>query len=738
MPAVAEARARRASFRPDIEGLRGVAVLAVVGYHAGVPGLGGGFVGVDVFYVISGFLITGLLWREIIESGTVRLARFYGNRARRLLPAAMVVLVVVAAVSALVLSPLRVPTVLGDALASAAYVGNYRFAVRGTDYLAANSPPSPMLHYWSLGVEEQFYLLWPALLVATAAAGRYVSARRPDRPRPPRPVAPVLGSLAAVAVASFALALVWTRTQPPWAFFSLPSRAWELALGGLIALAAPGWHRLPPLVSGLAGWGGLALIVIACLRLNAATPYPGTAALLPVLGTALIIAAGCAGRRAGPATVLSLPAVRLAGRYSYAWYLWHWPVLVLVPVVLGQALGLGGRLAAVAASAVLAVVTTHALEDPIRFAAVLRRSPARSLSLGAGATTVAVVTSWALLMIVPAPVGHGIAPAPPRIGLLSATGPAGTVRGSPAPTPAPNPPSPAQADQRAEQAIQALSAQVQQVVAASAGTQTVPANLNPPLRDAGTETPQPWTDGCLLHWTAITQPPCVSGDPASQTTIALVGDSHAAQWFAAFQTIAQRHWRLDTLTKVTCPLLDLPIRSPYFGGREYTECEQWRSEVLDRLRTERPALVALDMRRFYDERNYGLTAYSQPWLDSLTRTVTTLRTFGSAVLVLGPTPEPGHNVPACLSEHLNSATVCNPDRAHAINDAGITAERQATTAGGGHYADLTPLFCTAGDCPVLVATHLVFFDDDHLSTTHARWLAPVISAWVTQALTARS
>src|SRR4051794_29965404 len=164
-------------FRPDIEGLRAVAVLAVVAFHAVVPGIGGGFVGVDVFFVISGFLITGLLWREVGDSGRLRAARFYAARARRLLPAAIAVLVVTAGVATAVVPPLQVRNVLGDAVASALYVGNYRLAVQGTDYLAANAPPSPFQHYWSLGAEEQFYLVWPGLLVLAVRLGRRVGRR---------------------------------------------------------------------------------------------------------------------------------------------------------------------------------------------------------------------------------------------------------------------------------------------------------------------------------------------------------------------------------------------------------------------------------------------------------------------------------------------------------------------------------------------------------------------------------
>ncbi|TQC44644.1 acyltransferase, partial [Rhodococcus sp. WS4] len=284
-------------FRPDIEGLRAVAVLAVVLFHVGVPGIDGGFAGVDVFFVVSGFLITGLLWRDVASAGRVRLARFYGARARRLLPAGCVVLVATAIGAAILLPPLQARQVLGDGIASALYVGNYRFALHGTDYLAADTPPSPFQHYWSLGVEEQFYLLWPALIIGVAWLVRRRT-RHTDSDTPPS-ATPYLVLLAVVAAVSFAVSLDWTRTLPPWAFFSLPARAWELAAGGLVALSIRHWRRLPSVVAAAAGWLGLALIVAACIRLGETTPYPGTAALLPVVGTVLVIGAGCAAPRLG-------------------------------------------------------------------------------------------------------------------------------------------------------------------------------------------------------------------------------------------------------------------------------------------------------------------------------------------------------------------------------------------------------------------------------------------------------
>jgi peptidoglycan/LPS O-acetylase OafA/YrhL len=680
-------------------------VLAVVLFHAGMPGVGGGYIGVDVFFVISGFLITGLLWREVTGTGTVRLRGFYGARARRLLPAATTVGVATSIGAALLLPPLQARSVLGDGIASALYVGNYRFAIQGTDYLAADTPPSPFQHYWSLGVEEQFYLLWPALIIGTAWFIRRRTGAR---------VNPYLLVLAALAVVSFALSLAWTRSSPPWAFFSLPTRAWELAVGGLVALSAAHWRRLPALAAALAGWGGLAVVVLACIQLSTGTPYPGTAALLPVLGTALVIGAGCATSTAGVGRVLSARAMRAVGRVSYSWYLWHWPVLLLMPHVLAQPAGLADRLAAALISAGLAVITLQLVENPARFADPLRRSAARSLALGGAVTAAAVCVGIVLLTVVPVPVGSGVAAAAPKISV------------APQPNRAANP---------YDAAVEQGFAQAQAAVAASAALTAVPSNLTPPLADAAGDKAAVFVNGCVRSWRDVGQSECATADTASATTVTLVGDSHAAMWNPALEQVAgQRHWRLETLGKVTCPLQNLPITSPYLG-REYTECEQWRGEITARLQAEHPRLIVLGVGRRYGA-DFGFTSYDPAWVDSLGRMVAQLRHTGATVLVLGPVPDPHSTVPTCLSAHLADAGACSPARSQAVIDAGIAAEKAATTANGGHYADLTPLFCTTQRCPVIVGNDLVFRDDNHVTIAYAQALAPVIGALADQALAA--
>ena len=691
-------RRRRSDFRPDIEGLRAVAVLAVVMFHAG--GLRGGFVGVDVFFVISGFLITRLLWSELRATGTLSLTRFYAARARRLLPAAGIVLVATTAAAAALLPPLQANSALDDGLASALYVGNYRFAVTGTDYLTA-AAPSPFQHYWSLGVEEQFYLLWPTLLIGAAwLAGRRRGAAGP----------PVGFALVVVMAVSLALSLTWTATSPPWAFFSLPTRAWELAAGGLVAISAPLWRRFAPGWTALTGAGGLALIAWSCLTFDEKTPYPGTAALLPVAGAALIVAAGCAAPTRGIGRWLSTTWMRAVGRLSYSWYLWHWPVLVFAPLLVERQLGPAGRAVAVAASFALAVLTLRYVERPVRHAPVLRRSAGRSLALASAITAAAAGAALLLPMAVPKPVGHGVPTAAAVMHSAARLPSAGTT-----------------------DALRAAIDAVQNAVAASTTQADVPADLSPPLDRAASDKPAVFLNGCVRSWRETGVPPCVSGDPAGPA-VALVGDSHAAMWQPALEHAAQqRHWRLLTMTKVTCPLQGIPIVSPYLG-RTYSECRQWRGEALGRLASERPKLIVVGMSRRYGP-DFGFTGYDPAWLRSLTDLVTELRaTTGARVLVLGPVPDPLSIVPVCLSSHLEDALACAPQRGEALNADGIAAEGRSTRAGGGQYADLSALFCTARHCPVVIGHDLVFRDDNHITISYAAALGPVIGMLADQAI----
>lgn len=708
-------------FRPDIQGLRAVAVLAVVLFHADLPGLSGGFVGVDVFFVISGFLITGLLWREASTTGTVRLRNFYGARARRLLPAAAVVGVVTMIASALLLPPLQIRSVTIDGITSALYVSNYWFISSGVQYFGHQSvlSPSPFQHYWSLGVEEQFYFVWPILIIGTAWLLRRVR-RRNTGPS----VRPYVVLLALIVAVSFALSVVITYLIPAVAFFSLPTRAWQLAVGGLVALTVMYWRRLPIRAAVAAGWAGLALILLACTQMTGATSYPGVAALVPTLGAVLVLGAGCAAPVQGCGRLLGLSTMGAIGKVSYSWYLWHWPVLVLTPALLGQDVGLATKLAAALVSLGLAVLTLRYIENPVRFAGRVRRSPRDSLTVGGAATAVAVCVGVLLLVWVPNPVGRGPAADP----LITTAVPAPAGSGMAA----------------YDAAVQNAFDEVQAAVAASVDLRAVPSNLNPPLTDQTAQQLGILTNGCLRVLPFESgHPECAEGDSGAPTTVALIGDSRAAMFNPAFQRIAeQRHWRLLMMAKAGCPITNLPM-SEYFNGlaEEFHRCAQWRTHIMDRLRAERPQLIVVSSARAYDATGAhtlrpGLKIYDQAWMSSLTRLVQELRATGAQVLVLGPTADPPAPVPLCLSGHLDDATACAAARGveHAP---GVAAEAAATEAGGGQYADVDGLFCSANRCPAIVGNTMVYFDAGHLTHEYSELLAPALGALADRALAHR-
>jgi hypothetical protein len=404
--------------------------------------------------------------------------------------------------------------------------------------------------------------------------------------------------------------------------------------------------------------------------------------------------------------------MRAIGRISYSWYLWHWPVLVLAPALLGHPLGLAARVVAALVSGGLAVLTLRFVENPLRFAPAVRRSPGRSLALGGVVTAVAVCVGLALLVVVPTPVGRGAPAAAP------------TFTAAPAP---------ASSDVAAyDAAVQQAFAQVRAAVAGSADLKAVPSNLDPSLADAGAEKKALEFNGCLRTPFQGGQPECITGDAASPTTVALVGDSHAAMWNPAFQQLAaQRRWRLELMSKGACPLLDLRVANPLRRLVEDLEhCEQWRAQIMARLRAEHPRLVVLSLWRGYgaDESLTGFNAYDPAWINGLTRLVQQLRGIGANVLVLGPVPDPHFVVPICLSGYLDDVAACTPSRATAVKQSGIAAESAATKTGGGQYADLTDLFCTTDRCPVVVGNTLVYLDENHVTLEYSRLLAPVIGA----------
>jgi peptidoglycan/LPS O-acetylase OafA/YrhL len=366
----------RPQFRADIEGLRAIAILMVVAYHAGVPGFGGGYIGVDVFFVISGYLITWLLVYEMQEKGRIDLIRFYARRMRRLLPAMALVLLVTVGLSALLYASFEQEDLAKTALATATYSSNLHFAKSAVDYLAADLKTNPLLHTWSLSVEEQFYLVWP-LLVAFAFAVSAWQQRFFNRPR--LIFWGLIFWLSLVTAGSFAISLHLTEVRQPSAFFLSHARAWEFSVGAIALLIPLARFKAP--WQALWGWLGCGAMLSAAVFYTEATRFPGMAAVLPTLATVVILRAGAANHETRLAQFFRLPGLQWIGRLSYSWYLWHWPVLVFANVMMTSP-PVWLRVGLVALSLIPAIASYHWLENPIRHSTFFSRLPLRSIALG--------------------------------------------------------------------------------------------------------------------------------------------------------------------------------------------------------------------------------------------------------------------------------------------------------------------------------------------------------------------
>lgn len=358
-------------FRSDIEGLRAVAVLLVVACHCGVSWCQGGFIGVDVFFVISGYLITGILVAEIRRTSSLDLPRFYARRARRLLPALLLVLLATLAAGAFIQAPQELAFAGRAARATALYFSNVFFDLYGADYFARDVESSPFLHTWSLGVEEQFYLVWPLLLLLG------LRQRKSNRP--------LIWLFAGVASLSLLICLWSTAYRPTFAFYELPARAWEFGLGGLLACA--GVSRLRGTAAAVLGWLGLAAILLVAYLLRDGAGFPGWLATVPALGTVAVLATGPARPPRGVGFLLDSRPMQYLGARSYSWYLWHWPFVVF-SVAIAPAIPVAAKVIVGAASLGAAALTYRLLEQPVRHNPYLIRRAALSLGL-AGTTALA-------------------------------------------------------------------------------------------------------------------------------------------------------------------------------------------------------------------------------------------------------------------------------------------------------------------------------------------------------------
>ncbi|AWB92060.1 acyltransferase family protein [Aeromicrobium chenweiae] len=671
--------------RPEIQALRAGAALLVVLYHLWPGRLPGGFMGVDVFFVISGFLITSHLAREAASTGRIRLGRFWARRARRLLPAAYLVLATSALGVYLWMPLLNWSQNFREIVASALYFQNWRLALDAVDYLAAENSPSVAQHYWTLSVEEQFYVAWPLIVLASILLAARMGTRR---------LGTVTVVIAVATAASFVYSLWLTYNNVSFAYFSTFTRAWEFGAGALLALvtlrAAPTRRKastLMPHLGALVSWAGLAVLVYCGLQLSGATPFPGTAALLPVLATVAVIAAGMPASPLSPRWIIERRFVQWTGDISYPLYLWHWPPIVLLPIILGHELGFWPRVGILVGSFAAAAFTKRFVEDPIR----------RGRRLGIQRSTVTFAfTAVAAAALVASCLG----------GVQHAT---------------------AVAD-RAEQFKQSV-------------TRDTPPCFGAASMAPGKPCDNPQLDGLLVpDTTAIrrdgaTYPGCQTSSTEVRTTcsfgdgkddrlphVVVIGDSHARSLLPALVPMAEEgKLFLDVQVKAGCNWSSNPHPNP---DRTIAEsCYEWRKNVnayLTKNADDIDAIVtgALAHPRPAAGHEELVAGFVKAWRPVAERGV-------PIVAVRDNTAQPVDTNDCLALEKEITADSCALPRPKAFRayDPLVGAAQQVK---GARLYDFTSFYCDDRTCPAVIGGVNVYRDRTHVSKTYMATMKPYI------------
>ena len=683
----------RRAVRGDIQALRAVAVLMVVIYHLWPAHITGGYAGVDVFFVISGYLITAHLLREVDRDGRVRLAAFWARRIRRLLPAALLVLLV-SAIGVLAFVPgVHWQQFFREIMAAASYVLNWTLAANAVDYLAAENIASPAQHYWSLSVEEQFYVVWPLLvLLGIGIASRL----RSQNVR--RPIAVVLVT---VTVLSFAFSVYSTLTDPAAAYFITPTRAWEFGVGGLLALFAARLQTSNLVVRTVVGWLGWAAILTTAFAYTAQTPFPGYTALLPALGTAAVIWAGEPDVRWAPTRALRIRPVRYLGDISYSLYLWHWPIIVIGGFALASPLTDLQKVLILASSIVLAGLTKKFIEDPFRKAGTARKRATLLAFVGAVAGMAIVLgTSGSALIVV------GVE----------------TARAN------------AQLDELIKGQTACLGA------AAAVASET----------DGGCENPA--LDGKLVpDVTGLLDDigeayDCYDREPIADVTVctygstkpdalrvALVGDSHAAMLIPGLRPQLDRlNWSLDTYVARGCTWTDVteiaaddPCRDRQLAlANEFETGEKYDAIIVTNKRgiapfapvTSEPETTALTV-----PAEVAGQRFADAWVPVLDR--------GTQIFALVDNPSVEKDELACVAASngtLELAEQCVMTQDEAFPSADPLRFAVDHSADGATLIDLTDLYCSENACPMVIGHVITYRDEHHITATFSKTMAPYL------------
>ncbi|GAB2984723.1 acyltransferase family protein [Nocardioides montaniterrae] len=678
--------AARPGLRVEIQLLRALAVMAVVLNHLVPQRLHGGYLGVDIFFVISGYLISSHLLRELDREGKVRLGRFWARRARRLLPASLLVLVLSAIATVLVVPATMWSLVMKQISACALYVQNWSLAHDALDYFTSSNSPSPVTHYWSLSVEEQFYLVWPLLTFGAFWLGR----------RRGRPHAAVLAIFAVVVAASLAFSIYYTAHSPKAAYFVTPTRMWELGTGGLMAFVPTMRHRGRHGVAAL-GWIALVGSVVVYQETWA---IPGWLALVPVLGAAAVIVAGDAFVRTPPRVVLPLIGAGVwIGGISYSLYLWHWPLIVLTPYATDHPNGPLAKLLILAASIGLAYVSLKLVEDPVR----------SWRPLVAGRVWRTLVPAALAMAVVVGLAQFYVSRVDDRVVAV-------------------------QDEMRAAAAKDPCFG-----AAAMVDRCAHPHRLkfrDAPLVTVVNQRLPGWGHYCQQTPTGTEVVECQFGVPADQATkrFALVGDSHAGHWYGALQVLAQEHhWNITMMAKSSCAISAEPIEAVW-DPTLADSCHTWSKQVVRRVAAD-PDLDGVFMseigRRYRvqgapdaDQQRLEIAGYQAVW-----RRWTQA---GKSVAVIGDVPQMNNgDIPTCVGKSGLAADPCTTPVAWAL-----APDPLLLAAEGDHDPSVTPVdlhryFCDAKVCHSVIGGIVAYGDANHVLALFSASLAPYLDRQLT-------
>eukprot|EP01138_Halocafeteria_seosinensis_P012729 gb/GECG01013005.1/.p1 GENE.gb/GECG01013005.1/~~gb/GECG01013005.1/.p1 ORF type:complete len:720 (+),score=39.61 gb/GECG01013005.1/:1-2160(+) len=694
------------AYRRDIQGLRAIAIIMVVLYHMEVPGFSGGFVGVDVFFTISGFLMTAILLKEIQSTGSVDTMKFFSRRIKRLLPASMFVLASTVSFGFLFLPPFLIPSLVSDGISVATYMANIRFGRQATDYFHADDSPSPLLHYWSLSVEEQYYALWPFVLRGLVLCPKFLPA--------------ATGAFLLIFLSSFWVCEYWVRQENVLSFFLLPARAWEMASGAVLAITMDqGVGKAGFLTKGgLLSCGGLSLLASCCVFYNSETQFPGMMAVPPVLGTLLILAA----REATwlDEFFLSQPLMQWIGERSYSIYLWHWPALVFSAELSLAPEDMLRKVYAIAVAVCLSVWTFKLIEDPCRRNKKLPHNPMTTIFLGIAATAGSVAT----LMLFQS--SQASEPSPPiqeyRIPAKNVVTGLNCSLGI---------------HQIVEQtSLFGCSVQLDtsncsflnrwyHILKDAEKQRDLPKNPIPPLNRLRLVYPKN-VSNCWEEVDVHKKGRCLMGCTESSKVLALVGDSHAMMKHVGIDVIAKRHnHSLQIFAKGSCP------PTPKNSTRPIKKCIGWRASAIKAISRLKANVIILTSAYHH----YGTDAEVwQAYID-LHEELLRSNSQKTHVVIIGDNRRTRQIPRTCLSKYKHDIQKCaipvekgKQDRSDKL----YSLERSIARTLHWKFLDLRKLLCTEISCPPVLDNILVMRDTNHLTAPFMRYLTPALDDALTE------